>query len=356
MAVLLAVLVAAGCGGGRKPPPKGTPTPFGGLLAAIPRVAGPKPDVSGAARRRAAKLSLAEQVGQVLLVAFEGTGPKSRVFSELRGHGWGGIAIGPDNARTRDRIGRVARQADAAARRAKRVRPLVLAIADGAPAHLGSTPKQARPAAAASARAMKAVGVTLAIEPKIDVGLEAFPKPIARAAPAAVIAWKEAGVMPAPAHFPGQGSATQDPLEGPASVGQSAQDLKRRDLRPFVPALLHAPAVTVSSAAFSAYDPVTPAALTPTIVRGLLRHNLHFKGVAMTDDLSGLTAGTGGTQGQAAVAALRAGIDLVYVGDPRSRAAVYSAVLNAVRGARLPAARVRDAAAHVLDLKRRVGR
>ncbi len=356
MALLLAVLVAAGCGGERRPAPKGTPTPVGGLLAAVPRAAGPKSDVSAAARRRAAKLPLAERVGQLLLVAFEGTGPRSRLFSELRGHGWGGIAIGPDNAPKRDLIGRLARQADAAARRARRVRPLVLAIDDGAPAHLGSSPKQARSAAAMSARAMKAAGVTLAIEPKIDVGLEAFPKPIARAARAAVIGWKASGVMPAPAHFPGQGSATQDPLEGPASVGQSAQDLKKRDLRPFASALLHAPAVTISSAAFSAYDPVTPAALTPAVVRGLLRHTLHFKGVAMTDDLSGLTAATGGTQGQAAVAALRAGIDLVYVGDPRSRAAVYNAVLNAARAGRLPAARIRDAAAHVLDLKRRVGR
>ncbi|MGI8623926.1 MAG: glycoside hydrolase family 3 N-terminal domain-containing protein, partial [Solirubrobacteraceae bacterium] len=154
---------------------------------------------------------------------------------------------------------------------------------------------------------------------------------------------------------PGQGAASQDPLDGPATVGLSRVELARRDLRPFRTALRRAPAVTVSSASYTAYDPVTPAALVPGIVRRLLRRVLRFRGVAMTDDVSALATATGESRGRAAVLALKAGIDLVYVPEPAQRSRAYDAVLRAARSGRLPRARVRDAVARVLELKRRAG-
>ena len=51
-------------------------------------------------------------------------------------------------------------------------------------------------------------------------------------------------------------------------------------------------------------------------MRGLLREQLRFGGVAITDDVNGITAATGGTPGEAAVSAIRAGIDMVFIPDP----------------------------------------
>jgi beta-N-acetylhexosaminidase len=131
-------------------------------------------------------------------------------------------------------------------------------------------------------------------------------------------------------------------------VGLSREELAARDLVPYARLVTQAPALVVSSAAFTAYDPVTPAALTPAIVRGLLRDELGFTGVAITDDLAGVTAATGGTAGEAAEAALRAGADMVQVSDPAEAEAAYRHVL----AAKLPAARLREALHRVLALKR----
>lgn len=359
-------MLAAGCGGGGSPPVLGAPPPTARATAdatgspgtaatpaATPKPATGPPPLPAAARRRAARLPLSQQVGQLFVVGFEGTALQGRIAAELAGHGWGGIVIGPDNALGLDGFGLFADPAVAVARDARRVAPLVAAVADGRPARVGSSRAQARSRARAAGKALRATGVTLTTAPSIDVGLGADPALVARIAPAAVGGWLKAGVMPAPGHFPGQGSASQDPLEGPSTVGLSRSALAARDLRAFRAALRRAPAVTVSSAAFSAYDPVTPAALVPSIVRGLLRGTLRFGGVAMSDDLSGIATATGSTQGEAAIAALEAGIDLVYVPDPSQRVGAYKAVMRAVRSHRLSNARIRDAVAHVLELKRR---
>ena len=125
------------------------------------------------------------------------------------------------------------------------------------------------------------------------------------------------------------------------------------DLSAFRSALQRAPAVVLSSAAFTAYDPVTPAALVPAVTRRLLRQTLRFNGAAITDDLASLAAATGKSEGATAVAALQAGADLVHVPDPRQRGRVYASVLAAARSGRLSKGRLRDAVARVIDLKRR---
>jgi beta-N-acetylhexosaminidase len=191
--------------------------------------------------------------------------------------------------------------------------------------------------------------VTLTIGPDVDVPLAGGPDPrqatqIARRA-------LRAETPPALGHFPGQGAASQDPLDGPAQVGLTPRELRARDLVPFAAVARRAPVFVVSSASYLAYDPVTPAAQLPAITRDLLRGELRFGGVAMTDDLAGLEAATGQDPGAAAIAAIDAGIDLVYVPDPEAADLAYRAVLAAVRSGDLDAARVRDAAARVLALK-----
>ena len=110
-------------------------------------------------------------------------------------------------------------------------------------------------------------------------------------------------------------------------------------------------ALVISSATYSAYDPVTPAALTPAIATGLLRDELDFTGVAISDDVGSLTAATGGTAGEAAAAAIAAGVDLIQIPDPAEVEAAYRHVLTA----KIPAARLREALYRVLTLKRSAG-
>lgn len=328
----------------------------------------PPPAVSAASRRRAARLPLSQQAAQVLLVAFEGFDLQAPVFGELARDAWGGIVITEENALTVEQVGVLAGEAGAVARGAGRVEPLVVAEPNGAPSQPSLArrkPARVRALTRAAARPLAGAGVDLVFAPVADIGVTggftaaaAFsddPATVAELARAAVEGWRSGGVLPAPAHFPGQGAASQDPVDGPATVGLSRDDLDRRELAPFRAALESAPAVVVSSAAYTAYDPVTPAALTPAITRKLLRSTLRFGGAAITDDLQGLSAATGLSPQKAAVAAISSGMDLVFVADPSRRRRVHAALVAAVRDGDLPAARLRDAAGRVLDLKARAG-
>jgi beta-N-acetylhexosaminidase len=235
----------------------------------------------------------------------------------------------------------------------------VTAFAADATQPRGSSPAGLRTATATEAVRLRSLGINVVLEPSADVayaagpaastGLADDPADAAALARAAAEGWSDGGLIAAPGHFPGQGSASQDPRDGPATVGLGRADLAAADLRVFRAALPHAGAVVVSSAAFAAYDAVTPAALVPAITRDLLRRRLRFDGVAISDEVESL----GTSPGADAVDALRAGIDLVRVGDPANVDAVYRAVLSAAHSGRLPAARLRDAAAHVLALTAR---
>jgi beta-N-acetylhexosaminidase len=173
---------------------------------------------------------------------------------------------------------------------------------------------------------------------------------------AAVRGCESAGLACAAAHFPGQGSATQDPDLGPATVSLDDASLKQRDLVPFEAAFeAKAPAVVLSNAFFAAYDPVTPASLSPTVATRLLRDELGFKGVAITDDLTAAAVADFQPIPEAAVAALAGGADLVAIGDPAAAAGARKRMLEAARGGGIPLERLDQAAARVLDLKRRVG-
>jgi beta-N-acetylhexosaminidase len=112
-----------------------------------------------------------------------------------------------------------------------------------------------------------------------------------------------------------------------------------------------APAIAMSDALYAAWDGVTPATLLPEAV-ALLR-GLGFKGVVVSGNLAAATLATGGTVGDAAVDALKAGCDLLYIpGDAAAQEAAWRAIVSAVHAGHLPLARLREALGRVLALKR----
>ena len=89
---------------------------------------------------------------------------------------------------------------------------------------------------------------------------------------------------------------------------------------------------------------------------GLLRGKLGFEGVTLTSDLTDPAVTALEPPPRAAVQALRAGADLLYISAPaRDQAAAYRAVLAAVREKRVSAARLDEAVARVLGAKRDYG-
>jgi beta-N-acetylhexosaminidase len=126
--------------------------------------------------------------------------------------------------------------------------------------------------------------------------------------------------------------------------------LEQTDLVPFRAAVeAGAPAVMTGHVAVPALDEGVPASLSPTVLGELLRGELGFEGVAITD-----SQGMGPVHGrygpaEGAVLSLLAGNDLV-LNSPRPRAA-RRAVVEAVRSGRIPAERLVEAATRVAALR-----
>lgn len=143
------------------------------------------------------------------------------------------------------------------------------------------------------------------------------------------------GVAATAKHFPGLGYATVNTDNGSSIVGASRSALDA-DLVPFATAINGGIAmVMMSNATYPAYGS-GPAVLSPAIVGGLLRSRLRFAGVIVTDDLEAGAVRATMAPGQAAVAASRAGVDMLLLArSPDSFGPAYSALMAAARSGQL---------------------
>jgi beta-N-acetylhexosaminidase len=231
------------------------------------------------------------------------------------------------------------------------------------PADLGSA-QEAADEANASGAALRQLGVTGVLGPVVDVGLEPSnalgarvysddPEEVAAYAEATVSAYREQHLFSSVKHFPGLGAADQSTEEGPASVGLGVEELAERDLVPFRAAVeAGVPGVVVGHALYPFTDYTLPASLSRRVATDLLRGELRFKGVALTDDLADPAVTTLYTVPDAAVRAIRAGVDMLYIsGDAGDQQAAFVAVLRAVRRGSIPRRRLDQAVGRILLAK-----
>jgi beta-N-acetylhexosaminidase len=227
--------------------------------------------------------------------------------------------------------------------------------------------------AAGLGRRLRAAGIDLVLAPVLDVNVEAAnpiigsrsfgadPAAVARHGVAAVRGLQSAGVAACGKHFPGHGAVTADSHAELPRVTADAATLRGRELVPFAAAVgAGVAAVMTGHLAVPALGATGPATTSPAVLR-LLRDGLGFQGVVVCDalDMAGVSgpAAHGGV-GEAAVAALAAGVDLLCLGPSAWErglvAQVRSAVAVAVRRGRLPADRLAAAAARVRELGERM--
>ena len=114
-----------------------------------------------------------------------------------------------------------------------------------------------------------------------------------------------------------------------------------------------APVIMVSSATYSLIDPSAPAVFSSTIVTDMLRREMGFSGVVITDDVSAAAQVQDVSAGDRAVRAIRAGCDLVLASaDPTVAADMVKALISTARSDPAFAARVDESATRVLNLKK----
>lgn len=209
-----------------------------------------------------------------------------------------------------------------------------------------------RRAASITAREARAVGVNWIYAPVADVDLEpdnpiigtrAFGGDVAQVA-RDVAVWIEAcqaeGVLACAKHFPGHGRTTADSHATLPTVSLDAKALRATDFVPFASAI-RANVASIMSAhiAFPALDPSgTPATLSQRILGDILRDELGFGGLVVTDAMI-MEGVLGDGEAKAAVRALRAGCDLLLY--PTDLAGMADAIQAALDGGELDSARIR---------------
>src|SRR5688572_6154973 len=223
--------------------------------------------------------------------------------------------------------------------------------------------------AAALAAELKAVGITLDYAPVLDIhtnpknpvigdrALAEDAETVARLGAAIVRALQDNGVAACGKHFPGHGDTSVDSHLDLPIVEHPPDRIRRVECVPFRAAIAADVAfIMTAHILVPSLDEQRPATLSRAIVYDLLRDELGFEGVILSDDLEMKAIAATYHVPDAAVQAVRAGCDglLVCSGQPEVQSAVLEALVHAVEQDIVPLKRLEDAMARQRRAKERL--
>jgi len=200
--------------------------------------------------------------------------------------------------------------------------------------------------AATCVRELLAAGINLNLAPVLDVaqaGTEYFmerralggdAETVARLGELVITEMQRGGLAACAKHFPGLGAARLDPHRTGFAIDKKRKVLEAEDLPPFRAAIAAGVAAIMSShTVYPALDPELPATLSPAILTGLLREELGYDGLVLTDDLEMGAIENEKTVAEAAVLAFNAGADLLLICKDHDKVRETLAALDAARKA-----------------------
>ena len=163
--------------------------------------------------------------------------------------------------------------------------------------------------------------------------------------------FKEQGILCAVEHFPGHGSTSEDSHNGAAVVERTLQELFECDLIPFKGAVqAGVPFVMVGHLSLpKVVEDDVPAVFSKEIITDILRGELGFDGIVITDALDMGAVTDYYSSAQAAVMAVAAGADMLLM--PEDFVAAYEGVLNAVQRGELTQERIDESVRRILKVK-----
>ena len=231
-------------------------------------------------------------------------------------------------------------------------------------------PTLARRVAREIGHQLAAVGINWIHSPDLDVNTDPRnpeintrsyspdPQIVAAYGLQSALGFADANLIATGKHFPGRGASSQDAHFDVAVIGESRERMNRVHLAPYR-TLIQAglPAIMLAHSIFPALDPsMQVATISQPIITGVLRQELGFDGVVMTDSFT-----MGGLANRyeipdAAMRAIVSGVDLILLKDENAlRGEVYRGLIEAVRTKHLSEDRVEQAVRRVLTAKARIG-
>ncbi|MEV0039118.1 glycoside hydrolase family 3 protein [Streptomyces sp. NPDC050804] len=225
----------------------------------------------------------------------------------------------------------------------------------------------ARDAARIAGAELAAMGINQNYAPDADVnvnpanpviGVRSFgadPQAVAGMVAAQVTGYQSAGIATAAKHFPGHGDTKDDSHYALPTIHHTREQWNELDAPPFRAAIAAGvTSIMTAHIVVPALDPSEdPATLSRPIVTGVLREQLGYDGVVVTDALGmeGVRQKYG--DDRVPVLALKAGVDQLL--NPPNLRIAWNAVLAAVRSGEISEARVEESVLRILELKERLG-
>ena len=372
----LASLVAAAALTFGSPGAPATAAPATAAPAALANLA----VVGSASGAAAVTPTIAQLIGQKLVVRMEGTTPSAALLGRIQRGEVGGVILFCSNITTADALVTLTAQLHAAAAAGGQP-PLLIAVDQegGAvkripwapptlsPPQMGALASTsiARVQGAETGAALRGLGIDVDLAPVADVpaSTSSFMYRARRtwSFDASRTAWLATAfaqglmlrsVAPTMKHFPGIGYATTNTDTTVVKITASRTALAP-GLLPYRRAIAsHVPLIMLSNATYPAWDPVHAAGWSPAIVGTLLRRDLGFTGVTITDSLDGTASVRGISVRRLAAAAARAGTDMILTtGSEAGTAAVYAYLVEQATAGSIPLAALRASYARIVALK-----
>lgn len=162
----------------------------------------------------------------------------------------------------------------------------------------------------------------------------------------------DSGIMGTLKHFPGHGDTKDDTHSGYVSIEKTWDELKECELVPFITALPKADMVMVSHiTAVNVTSDKLPTSMSETMITGKLRNELGYDGVIITDAMAMGAVADNYTSAEAAVTAVKAGVDIVLM--PLNLDEAFNGVMNAVTDGEISMERLDESVMRILKLKAR---
>ncbi len=355
------------------------------LFCLPPLLAGPSADpLEARVEKVLTGMSLEQKIGQLLMVGFGGRSMGPEIARLLLDHHIGSVALYSRNISGTAQLVKLVHSIrktmkndvqpfvaiDQEGGNVVRVRTDVTVL-PGAMA-LGATrdPVLAYLAGQASAVDLGMLGIDMNLAPVLDINrnpanpvinIRAFgdhPRLVAKLGVWYILGQQQAGMATVAKHFPGHGATSHDSHFSLPVTNASLEQLRGSELLPFREAIdagldaimtahVRVPAVDDSGA---------PASLSRNVITDLLRREMAYDGLVITDDLEMRAIAEKMSVGEAAVRAILAGADVIMViWTPRKKHEVFQSLVAAVKQGRISKARVDASVRRVLRLKAKRG-
>ncbi len=375
-----------------------SPSPSGS-----PATASLSPTSTPSTQPTPAQVGLAAKIGQMLLVGFRGTtaDTATHALDDIRNHSLGGVVLfstdQPSGEPVRNivsptQLAELTAALQAAAGESGAALPLIVAVDEEGgrvarldPAHgfpatesaaalgLRNDPAYTRAAGRRIATTLRDVGINQNLAPVVDLDINpdnpiigaldrsfgADPGLVTSQARAFIRGHRGIGVLTTLKHFPGHGSSTADSHLGVVDVTDTWSPVELEPYRRLIPAGL-ADSILTAHVFNAQLDPVNPATLSSATIDGLLRGELGYKGVVISDDMQmGAIRKAYGYE-DAVRLALLAGVDILTIANQQVFEAniverTIEIVLGLVADGQLSEARIDESWRRIGAFKARIG-